>query len=121
MATASQADVLDQIFAGLKSKVHETRLASAVELQRYVRTDHIMHTLLSLIVECFAQVSNAVPEMASDAAAKQWDETINRRLFDLVHSQANYEKLGGILAIGECSVALLWNQHFLSAVLRTVS
>lgn len=33
----SQADVLDQIFAGLKHKNHETRLASAVELQRYVR------------------------------------------------------------------------------------
>ncbi|KAI0818725.1 hypothetical protein BC629DRAFT_1719649 [Irpex lacteus] len=30
----------------------------------------------------------------SDAAAKQWDDNINRRLFDLVHSQANYEKLG---------------------------
>lgn len=40
-------------------------------------------------------------ETTSDAAAKQWDDNINRRLFDLVHSQANYEKLGGILAIGE--------------------
>jgi hypothetical protein len=40
--------------------------------------------------------------MTSDAAAKQWDDNIKRRLFDLVHSQANYEKLGGIMAIGEC-------------------
>ena len=38
MTTTSQADVLDQIFAGLKSKVYEARLASAIELQRYVRT-----------------------------------------------------------------------------------
>ncbi|KAI0091642.1 phosphatidylinositol 3-kinase [Irpex rosettiformis] len=79
MATASQADPLDLMFAGLKSKSAETRLASALELQQYV--------------------SNTVPEVASDAAAKQWDDNINRRLFDLVHSQATYEKLGGILAI----------------------
>ena len=44
-----------------------------------------------------------MPDMASDAAAKQWDDNINRRLFDLVHSQATYEKLGGILAIGASS------------------
>lgn len=41
MATAgpggSSSDVLDQIFAGLKSKSGETRVASALELQRYVR------------------------------------------------------------------------------------
>ena len=37
MAAVSQVDVLDQIFAGLKSKAGETRLASAVELQQYVR------------------------------------------------------------------------------------
>lgn len=45
-------------------------------------------------------MSNTVPAMASDAATKLWDDTINRRLFDLVHSQTNVEKLGGILAIG---------------------
>ena len=38
--------------------------------------------------------------MSSDAAAKLWDDTINRRLFDLIHSQTNFDKLGGILAIG---------------------
>ncbi|PSR71034.1 hypothetical protein PHLCEN_2v13082 [Hermanssonia centrifuga] len=74
-----QADVLDQIFAGLRNKSYEVRVQSAIELQRYV--------------------SNTVPDMSSDAAAKLWDDTINRRLFDLVHSQTNYDKLGGILAI----------------------
>jgi serine/threonine-protein kinase mTOR len=38
--------------------------------------------------------------MSSDAAAKMWDDNINRRLFDLVHSASNVEKLGGVLAIG---------------------
>lgn len=38
-ATTAQADVLDLIFAGLRNKNHETRLASAVELQRYVRNE----------------------------------------------------------------------------------
>ncbi len=41
MATAgpgsSSSDVLDQILAGLKSKSGETRVGSALELQRYVR------------------------------------------------------------------------------------
>lgn len=39
--------------------------------------------------------------MSPDAAAKIWEDTINRKLSDLVHSQANFEKLGGILAIGK--------------------
>ena len=34
---ASQAEVLDRIFAGLKDKNPEARLQSAIELQRYVR------------------------------------------------------------------------------------
>lgn len=48
----SQADVLDQIFAGLRSKNHETRVASAVELQRYVRTfsSPILPVLLLLLL-----------------------------------------------------------------------
>ncbi|KAJ3547494.1 hypothetical protein NM688_g5399 [Phlebia brevispora] len=37
--------------------------------------------------------------MSSDALAKLWEDTINRRLFDLIHGQTNVEKLGGILAI----------------------
>ena len=57
----------------------------------------------SVVLEYEEQVSNTVPAMASDAATKLWDDTINRRLFDLVHSQTNVEKLGGILAIGEQS------------------
>lgn len=38
--------------------------------------------------------------MSSDAAAKLWEDSINQRLFDLVHSPHNHDKLGGILAIG---------------------
>ncbi|KAI0924480.1 hypothetical protein AcW2_005356 [Taiwanofungus camphoratus] len=77
---APQVDVLDQIFQGLRNKSHEVRLQSAIDLQRYV--------------------SNSIPETSSDAAAKLWEDTINRRLVDLVHnSQTTVEKLGGILAI----------------------
>ncbi|KAH8093828.1 FAT-domain-containing protein [Cristinia sonorae] len=79
VATTSQMDVLDQIFNSLKDKSHDVRVQAAVELQRYV-------------VE-------VVPEMSSDAAAKIWDDTINRKLFDLVHSMNTTEKLGGITAI----------------------
>ncbi|KZT69244.1 phosphatidylinositol 3-kinase [Daedalea quercina L-15889] len=81
MASTSgvQVDVLDQIFQGLRNKGHEVRLQSALDLQRYV--------------------SNSAQDASSDASAKLWEETINRRLFDLVHSQSNVEKLGGILAI----------------------
>jgi hypothetical protein len=35
---ASQSEVLDRIFTGLKDKSHETRLQAAIDLQRYVRT-----------------------------------------------------------------------------------
>lgn len=41
-----------------------------------------------------------VAEMSSDVAAKLWDDTINKRLFDLIHSQTSVESLGGLLAIG---------------------
>lgn len=49
-----------------------------------------------------AQVATTVAEMSSDAAAKLWDDNINRRLFELMHSNNNAEKLGGLLAIGTC-------------------
>ncbi|KII85882.1 hypothetical protein PLICRDRAFT_144570 [Plicaturopsis crispa FD-325 SS-3] len=75
-----QNDVLDRIFQGLKNKNHDVRLESALELRHYVAT--------------------TVAEMSSDTAAKLWDDNINKRLFELVHSQvSNVEKLGGILAI----------------------
>ncbi|OCH96265.1 FAT-domain-containing protein [Obba rivulosa] len=82
MASSTQSlhnDSLGDIFRGLKDRDHERRLQSAIELQRYV--------------------SNTVPEMSPDAAAKLWENTITPRLFDLIHSQSNVEKLGGILAI----------------------
>ena len=37
--------------------------------------------------------------MPSDQAAKLWDDSINRRIFELVHSSSVTEKLGGVLAI----------------------
>ncbi|SJL03889.1 uncharacterized protein ARMOST_07246 [Armillaria ostoyae] len=77
---SAQADVLSQIFQGLKNKSHEVRLESSVNLRRYVAT--------------------TVAEMTPDAAAKTWDDNINRRLFDLMHSQNTTENFGGLLAIG---------------------
>lgn len=38
--------------------------------------------------------------MSSDAAAKLWEDSINRRLFELTHSQNSVEAFGGLLAIG---------------------
>jgi FKBP12-rapamycin complex-associated protein len=46
------------------------------------------------------QVAMTVAEMPSDAVAKLWDDDINKRLFDLMHSQNNVDRLGGLLAIG---------------------
>ncbi|KDQ61375.1 hypothetical protein JAAARDRAFT_66505 [Jaapia argillacea MUCL 33604] len=78
-SSGGQMDVLSQIFQGLKSKVPEVRSQSAQELRRYVST--------------------SVSELSSEAAGKLWEDTINRRLFDLVHSPNSWEKLGGIMAI----------------------
>ena len=41
-----------------------------------------------------------VADMSSDAAAKLWDDNINRKLFDLTHSQNSVEAFGGLAAIG---------------------
>jgi len=41
-----------------------------------------------------------IAEMSSDAATKLWDDNINRKLFDLTHSQNSVEAFGGLLAIG---------------------
>jgi serine/threonine-protein kinase mTOR len=38
--------------------------------------------------------------MSSDAAAKLWDDNINRRLFELTHSLNTAEAFGGLQAIG---------------------
>ncbi|KAI6023936.1 hypothetical protein PISMIDRAFT_679672 [Pisolithus microcarpus 441] len=72
-------DNLSQIFQGLRSPTPDTRLQAAIDLRRYVVT--------------------TVVEMPSDAAVKLWDDDINKRLFDLMHSQNNTERLGGLLAI----------------------
>ena len=49
--------------------------------------------------------------MSSSTEAKMWDDTINRRLFDLVHSPNTSEKLGGILAIGASLCRLFYSQY----------
>jgi len=41
--------------------------------------------------------------MTSDAAAKLWDDNINKRLFELTHSQNSWEAFGGLRAIGTSS------------------
>ncbi|KAF9647181.1 atypical/PIKK/FRAP protein kinase [Thelephora ganbajun] len=78
-AAPPQLSALDTIFQGLRNKSHDVRLRAAEDLKQYV--------------------TNAVAEMSSSTEAKMWDDTINRRLFDLVHSPNTSEKLGGILAI----------------------
>ena len=98
IAPTSQADILDQIFNALKDKSHEVRVQAALELQRYVGIIVHAEWTISLIPDM--QVIEVVPEMSSDVAVKIWDDTINRKLSDLVHSQTNGEKLGGITAIG---------------------
>ncbi|KAI6164648.1 phosphatidylinositol 3-kinase [Pisolithus thermaeus] len=77
--SSMHTDNLGQIFQGLRSPTPETRLQAAIDLRRYVVT--------------------TVVEMPSDAAVKLWDDDINKRLFDLMHSQNNTERLGGLLAI----------------------
>ncbi|KAF8637601.1 hypothetical protein AX17_002670 [Amanita inopinata Kibby_2008] len=78
-AQSAPNDPLNQIFQGLKNKNPDTRKQSALELRRYV--------------------SATTAEMSSDASAKLWDDNINRRLFELTHSQNTVEAFGGLLAI----------------------
>ena len=94
VAASPQADVLDQLFQGLKSRNAEVRAQAAFELQRYVRS-----LCGSWTYAYIAKASNTIPELSSDAVAKLWEELINK-IFELVHSQSPAEKLGGILAIG---------------------
>ncbi|KAF8448980.1 phosphatidylinositol 3-kinase [Boletus edulis BED1] len=77
--TSVHTDNLGQIFQRLRNPSHEARLQAAVDLRRYVST--------------------TVVEMPNDAAVKLWDDDINKRIFDLMHSQNNVERLGGLLAI----------------------
>ncbi|KAL4269010.1 Serine/threonine-protein kinase TOR [Pleurotus pulmonarius] len=77
----AQTDDLSNIFQNLRSKNTDLRDRAAEDLRRYVVTK--------------------VSEMTPDAAAKIWDDTINRNLFDLMHSQSNTERFGGLLAIDQ--------------------
>jgi FKBP12-rapamycin complex-associated protein len=61
---------------------------------------YVLRNCLRFASYANVQVATTVAEMSSDAAAKLWDDTINRQLFDLIHSPSTVEKLGGLLAIG---------------------
>ncbi|KAJ8457723.1 hypothetical protein ONZ45_g18201 [Pleurotus djamor] len=84
-AYVAQTDDLNNIFLGLRSKSNDVRAKSALDLRRYV--------------------ANRVSEMTPDASAKIWNDTINRNLFDLMHSQNNSDRFGGLLAIGASHTA----------------
>ncbi|KAJ7823024.1 phosphatidylinositol 3-kinase [Mycena leptocephala] len=73
-----QHDPLESIFRGLESKSHDVRLQHAIQLRNYVAT--------------------TVAEMSPDVAGKVWDN-VNQAIFDLMHSQHNERKLGGLLAM----------------------
>ncbi|KAF8659826.1 hypothetical protein AX16_001711 [Volvariella volvacea WC 439] len=75
----AQAETIERIFSGLRSRSTEQRLQAAQELRTYVST--------------------SVAEMSSDAAAKIWDDSIARRLFELTHSPNMTDALGGLVAI----------------------
>ncbi|KAH7890784.1 phosphatidylinositol 3-kinase [Phlebopus sp. FC_14] len=77
--TSIHTDNIAQIFQGLRNPSPEARLQAAIDLRRYVAI--------------------TVVEMPNDAAVKLWDDDINKRLFDLMHSQNNADRLGGLLAI----------------------
>lgn len=81
MAPNAQTPIakLEAIFTGLKSRNLDARVHYAQELRRFVSTE--------------------IADMSSDASAKIWDETINRRLFELTHSQNSAEAFGGLIAI----------------------
>ncbi|EIW79336.1 atypical PIKK FRAP protein kinase [Coniophora puteana RWD-64-598 SS2] len=73
------SDFLAQTFQCLKNPGQEARVQAAATLRRYVAT--------------------TVAELPSDAAGKLWDDDIRRGIFDLMHSQNNADRLGGLLAI----------------------
>ncbi|KIM49486.1 hypothetical protein M413DRAFT_21701 [Hebeloma cylindrosporum] len=79
VAQSTQTERLNQIFNGLKNRNADIRLQSAEDLRRFV--------------------TMSMAEMSSDAASKLWDDNINRRLFELTHSQNVFEAFGGLLAI----------------------
>jgi FKBP12-rapamycin complex-associated protein len=89
-----QHDPLESIFRGLESKSHDVRLQHAIQLRNYVGllVSVLYHTELS------SQVATTVAEMSPDVAGKVWDN-VNQAIFDLMHSQHNERKLGGLLAM----------------------
>ncbi|KAJ7718399.1 phosphatidylinositol 3-kinase [Mycena maculata] len=80
----SSEDALAPVFAGLKNKNPEVRLASAVELRRYVAA--LRSTGMGMGV-------------GLGMGGGGEEDVISRRLFELVHSQNGVDNLGGLMAI----------------------
>ncbi|CCJ30549.1 unnamed protein product [Pneumocystis jirovecii] len=75
---ASYSSKLDALFLDLKSKNEETRNKAANSLREYV-----ISTSREIQEDAFVSFNN----------------DINRRIYELVHSNDNYEKLSGVIAI----------------------
>ncbi|KAG6916802.1 hypothetical protein DXG01_005325 [Tephrocybe rancida] len=78
---ALQPSIVAKYFQELKNRDADRQLTAALDLRRYLST--------------------TVPELPLDATAKLWDNDINRRLFELTHSELSYEAFGGLVAIGQ--------------------
>ena len=96
---SAQADALDPIFAGLKSRNAEIRAQSAEELGKHVRSTDI-YRLSFVNLKSSNKVQLLVRELSSDAVQKLWEANISKRLVHLVNAQSSTEKHGGLLAIG---------------------
>ncbi|KAG4302264.1 hypothetical protein PCK1_001536 [Pneumocystis canis] len=75
----SYSSKLDTLFSDLKSRNEEIRNKAASYLKEYV--------------------SSMSREIQGDAFIS-FNNDINRRIYELVHSNDNYEKLCGVIAIG---------------------
>lgn len=78
MSQATDSFALTQIFNGLKSKSEQERSAAVVELRT-----HLITTSREVSAEQFTRYNNE----------------INNKIFELIHGNDAYEKIGGILAV----------------------
>ena len=83
----------------------DTRLQAAEDLKRFVSFEFRISFSREFAEICF-QVQISIAEMTSDAAAKLWDDNLNRRLFELTRSQNSHEARGGLVAIGASFILL---------------
>ncbi|KAJ3227345.1 phosphatidylinositol kinase- protein kinase tor1 [Clydaea vesicula] len=74
----NQSDALNRIIADLKNKNDDSKIKAATELKEFVSTIYI-----EISVENFSKFIN----------------DLNRRIFELIHSSDNNDKIAGVLAI----------------------